>query len=70
MELTLKTKFDIGDTIFFLSDTTQRIIQAKVIEIVFYIEAYRQKTYYKTEPYAMEVEDRCFGTREEIINKL
>lgn len=70
MELTLKTKFDIGDTIFFLSDTTQRIIQAKVVEIVFYVEADRQKTYYKTEPYAMEVEDRVFGTREEIINKL
>ena len=70
MEITLKTKFDIGDTIFFLSNTTQRIIQAKVIEILFFIEKNRMRTYYKTEPYAMEVEERCFATREEIINKL
>lgn len=36
MEITLKTKFSLGDTVFFQSDVTSRVIEAKVTDIVVY----------------------------------
>lgn len=70
MEVKIRTKFDLGDTVYFLSNTTARIIEAKVVEVVFYIEKGKTTLYYKTEPYSMVREDRCFATKEEIINSL
>lgn len=69
-QFSFQTKFDLEDTIFFISHTTTRIIEAKVIEILFFIEKGHTKIYYKTEPYGMVVESESYSSREEILNKL
>lgn len=70
MEVKISTKFDLGDTIFFISEATKRIIEATVIEILFFVEKRKTTIYYKTEPYSMVREDMSFETKEEIINSL
>ena len=68
MEIKFKTKFNLGDTIYFVSQTTFRVIEATVSEIVNYIEKGGIKIYYKTEPFDMIREEHCFASREEIIS--
>lgn len=70
MEIKFTTKFNLGDTVYFVSSTTDRIIEATVVEIVFYIEKTGIRIYYKTEPYDMVLESVCFASKDEIINKL
>ena len=70
MEITLKTKFNLGDKVFFQSEVTSRVIEAKVTDIVIYHGIDGNKTYYKTEPYNMIREGILFSTRDELINNL
>lgn len=70
MEITLKTKFNLGDKVFFQSEVTSKVIEAKVTDIVIYHSIDGNKTYYKTEPYNMIREDILFSTRDELINNL
>lgn len=70
MIINLTTKFNLNDTIYFISDTTKRIIEAKVTEIVVYVEEGNLKTYYKTEPFCMVKETECYSSKEEVINQL
>lgn len=55
---------------FFQSEVTSRVIEAKVTDIVIYHGIDGNKTYYKTEPYNMIREDILFSTRDELINNL
>ena len=70
MEIKFSTRFNLKDTIYYVSSTTGRIIQAVVEEIVFYIERSGIKIYYKTEPFDMIKEEQCFSSKEEISNSL
>ena len=69
-KFSFQTKFDLGDTIFFISHTTTRIIEAKVVEILFFVDAKNTTVYYKTDPCGMENENRCFASREELMKQL
>ena len=70
MEITFKTKFDLGDKAFYYSPSTRRIEEFNVEKIHFVVDGEETIITYSSGSFDFKDEEDLFRSKEEFIDSL